>query len=133
RQYLGDDVDVDRGEKGRLLVAALVVLAEGVVDVRTQGRIAREGTRHRADCGQTVDAARRRARRGSQQVGGTALRNAEVVEVHVVVNDELLPEHTEEPADAALGVRADAQLVTRVSVIDDVLPLAGRRIALQRM
>src|SRR5262249_43792473 len=86
-EYLRDDVEVDGREDRRLLVAALDILAESGVGRRAQVRIVREGIRHRSDRRQAVGSAGQRNR----EIVWIALWNTQVVEVHVVEDDELLP------------------------------------------
>ncbi len=128
-EHLGNQVHVDGGERGFLLVAALVVLTEGGVRIGAQRRIGRKGSGHRADRGQAVRAAGERP----GEVGRVALRDAEVVEIHVIVDDELLEEQPDQPAQAVVRAGAETQFVARVLVAHLIAPVADGRGALQRM
>ena len=127
RQHLGNEVEIDGRKDRGLLVAALRVLAECGVGALTQTRIGRKGARYRSDRGQTV----RTTGVSSRQVGRTALRDRQVIEVHLVVDVELLPIGAEQSAYPVVLVGGDAKLVALVLVLDCIHPLAHRGVALQ--
>src|SRR5580700_4859588 len=94
RQDFRDQVEIDRREERVLLVAALQVLAERVVHVLAKTGIARPDSWEWPDGRQAV----RAAGQSHAQVRRAALRNGEIVEVHVVVDDELLPIRSQQRA-----------------------------------
>src|SRR3569833_493114 len=123
RENLRDDVEVGGYKRRPLLVTALHVFAECSVGISTQSRMGRKRSGNRTHRRQTVGAA-----------GGilgedfrAALGNAEIVEVHIVVDVELLPVQTGHSADAPDGIAADSHLVALVLVVDLVAPAAHGR------
>src|SRR5882757_8617742 len=88
-----------------------------------------KGTRRGTHRSQTI----RTAGEGAGQNLRAALWNTEVVEVHIVIDIELLPIQAGKPADAPVRVGADAKLVALMLVVDEVTPTADRSRALDAL
>jgi len=116
-QDLRDQVEVNRGEERRLLVAALEVLAERDIVVAL-GRIDRSvpGSRnHVADTHLGT-------RLVEQEVRRSTRRDGLVQEVHVVLDVEIFPERAEEAAHPPIVGCAHPQFVALVRGFDVVQP-----------
>ncbi len=87
RQHLRDDVEIHGGEERRLPVTALHVLAERRVGVLAQAAIGGIVAGNGSDRGHAA----RSAGLESRQIGRITLRNGQVVEVHLILDGELLP------------------------------------------
>src|ERR1700726_3698048 len=110
RQHLRNDVKVDGGEQRVLFVAALQVLAERR-GVAALARVCGGGTRlclYIAHAGGT-------ARQSHSEISGVARRDRLVVEVHVVLDQEILIKRADETANPPIVRRADADFVGLVS------------------
>src|SRR4029077_20327112 len=101
---------VDGCKERFLLITALHVFAKSRVRIDAQARCRGESTVKWTDCRQTIRAPVRGAK-GFVEIGPVALRDPQVVEVHVVIDDELLPVEAREPPDAVVGIGGEAQLM----------------------
>ncbi len=126
-QDIGDDVEIQRPEDRLLVVTTPHVFAEA-------GRIAPYvAAAGRPREGLVVAEAGQAAGQGGRQGGGIiAGGDGLVVEVHEVMDPELLDIASGDRPDAPIVRRAEADFVAQVSVLDLIVPAGDRGVAGQR-
>ena len=118
-QHLGDDVEIDRARRTRTACSRAVRPRRTRCWCRCAGWD-RSQTRRAPVRPPTGSPGRRRWR--IARAAGSHCGNRKIVEVHLVVDDELLPEGAKQAAQPIVVVGADPELVALVLILDGVLP-----------